>query len=213
MRRAALAALLLLVLTGCSAHTPPRSYTEQEVNAFYENRIDAAWANSELEGVVDRPTFPADTRERTDGRNLSRFSTCLGETGENGWSTEERDGGPVFSLASGGVPLPEDRLVFFRCFAQFPAADYFSTLLLRPEQRDYLYDYYQRWVVPCLELNGYHLAYMPTRTEYLKGFHDWVPYYAIDSGDEGISQDDLGTIADLCGDPYADLDVDRPDWL
>lgn len=208
------AASVVVLLAGCSSHEPPPSYTEAELRALLDDRVDAAWANSGLQGVVDRPVVErAEPSSEDGGQSFAGFANCLAETGVDTWGIDEKNGGPVFRGASGGVLRPDDQLVFYRCFAEFPSPENFSNVILTQEQREYLYDFYMRWTVPCLESNGYPVTYMPTRAEYLEGTQDWLPYYLVDPGDNIIESSDIETMHARCGSPYADLDIDEPAWF
>jgi len=207
------AASLAMLLAGCSSHEPPPSYTDAELRAYFDQRVDAAWANSGLDGVVDRPVIEPAELSPDGGQAFAGFANCLAETGVDSWGIDERNGGPVFRGSTGGALRPEMQLVFYRCFAEHPSPQNFSNVILTDEQREYLYDFYQRWTVPCLESNGYPVSYMPTRSEYLEGTQDWLPYYLVDLGDNVIESSDIEEMHARCGSPYADLDVEEPAWF
>jgi len=117
----------------------------------------------------------------------------------------EESGGPVFLAASGSRAIPELQLIWYQCFIQYPSNPGFGNVLLTEPQQDYLYDYYQRWVVPCIMLNGYALAQAPTREEFHNDWAGWNPYYSIEQG-MGTEQE-FETLVTRCGGVYADLDV------
>ena len=204
---------VVLLLAGCSSHEPPPSYTAEERRDILAARVDAAWANSGLDGVMTRPVIAQSTQVDGADQYYLGFSNCITDLGLDSWGIDERDGGPVFQAASGGTLNPELQLGFYRCFAEFPMQANMSTLLLTPDQMDYLYDYYQRWVFPCLEVNDYRLEYFPSRADFSASGAGWIPYYAVVPQDgHQMDSAELEGMIELCGDPFADLDLERPQW-
>jgi hypothetical protein len=54
--------------------------------------------------------------------------------------------------------------------------------LMGKKQRSYLYDYYVRWLLPCLESSGYRLADAPSRETFIGDWLKpgwWSPYDSI----------------------------------
>jgi hypothetical protein len=48
-------------------------------------------------------------------------------------------------------------------------------------QRNYLWDYYARWVTPCLRSHRFVLLSIPSKDEFLNEFlYPWSPYDALD---------------------------------
>lgn len=210
-----LAFTLCVAVAGCTSHTPPPSYTDDERNAFFEERLDAAWANTDLEGVVGRPDLAAGIGDRFAADNWQSLSECMFETGLTGWGFGESNGGPIF-MGNGNDPLPPDlQLAAYICFAENPVTDNYRNILLTDDQKQYLYDYYKRWVVPCLASHRYefHPDFVPTERHFLENVGDWNPYYAISSGpgyssEEGLSNDKIDELEALCGSASGGLDVD-----
>lgn len=211
----ALALVILLALTGCTSHVAPPPYTDAERAAFLEARLDAAWENTDLDGVVDRPDLAAGIGDRFAAENWQSLSDCMFETGLTGWGFGESNGGPVF-LGNNNDPLPPDiQLAAYTCFAQYPVTNSFRNILLTEDQKLYLYEYYKRWVVPCLGMHGYefHRDFVPTERSFTENVGDWNPYYAIASGpgysvQEGLSEEKVVELEALCGSASADLGVD-----
>lgn len=203
---------LVVLLAGCSSHQPPSSYTAEELRDILAARVDAAWANSGLDDVMTRPVIAQSTQDGAE-EYYGGFSNCISELGLDSWAIDERNGGPVFQTVSGGTLDPDLQLGFYRCFAEFPMQANMSTLLLTPDQMDYLYDYYQRWVFPCLEVNDYRLEYFPSRADFSASGAGWIPYYAVVPQDgHQMDSAELERMIELCGDPFADLDVEHPQW-
>lgn len=216
MRRCAIPIVLVtvLLLAGCvSEREVPEPIADTEIQRILEERLDAAWANTGLEGIVPRPTFDADTivdRYRTTS-NFTDLAECLQERGIENWGIEERDGGPFFIASSGSPAEPASQLAWYRCFAEHPSDSSFSGMMLSAAESDYLYDYYQEWVMPCLRLKGYEFSYTPTRAEFTGSMYQgWIPYYYVSSGpgfdyQAGLDRERLATLADQCGHPFPGL--------
>ena len=86
--------------------------------------------------------------------------------------------------ATEGLFIPGDsattseQLQFYWCFEKYPTVD-----LLTRAQIDFIYDYYVRWLIPCLESNGYNVMNAPSR----RAFRDadpsierWNPYRSLE---------------------------------
>jgi hypothetical protein len=204
-------ASVALVLAGCSSPTPPPpSFTEAELEAYFDERIDNAWDNTGLDGSFERPEFASNVIQRADGRNFSRFSSCLADFGIESWGMDEQNGGPVFSDGQLDEFSPQQTWLAYWCFAEYPVSENWTTVLITADQRSYLYDYYQSWVIPCMQAQGLTLRPPPTRAEFVGSNLDWVPHDAIVV--DGV-QPDLEWLFEVCGDPYADLDIKRPIWF
>lgn len=202
---------VVLCLTGCSSHVPPPSYTDEQLVAHYTARMEAAWVNTGLEGQVDRPRPPMSLDQQVNAESLDPFSACVVDLGLNGWGMGDESGGPAFTSSSGEELPPEVELGVFACFAEYPAAAEPSRFLLTDAQQDYLYDYYQQWVIPCLESKGYAVDFFPDRSRFTDSGGGWIPYFMVNA--DGLEASDYERMVAQCGDPFADLDVEDPRWF
>ena len=203
-------AAIVLSVTGCvSVREVPPPISDADVQAHLQERVDAAWRNTGLEGTVERPeadpaSYAEDYRLRLNDQN---FHNCMQDAGITQWGTQDRDGGPLFTSGSGGVPSPEEQLTFYTCYAASPTD--FVWVQFSEAELDYLYDYYQEWVVPCLLSEGYAIALAPTRDQFTPESL-WLPYYWVTdtptgSFELGLSQEELLAMMDLCGAPFGGL--------
>jgi hypothetical protein len=98
------------------------------------------------------------------------FSTFTADPIENQTLTQsERDGAIKYQVAESV------------CAAKNPP-DPSKYSLMGKEQRSYLYDYYVRWLLPCLESSGYRLADAPSRKTFIGDWLKpgwWSPYDSI----------------------------------
>jgi len=135
--------------------------------------LDRQWKLAALDGIVVRPDYvaaPIVTDREWNGLMLD----CMQRAGVVQWGYDEGSG----LFIEGSRPTTSDQLAFYWCFAAYPRVD-----LVSDEQLDFIYDYYQRWLIPCLETRGYNVMNAPSR----KAFHhadpaigQWNPYRALE---------------------------------
>lgn len=198
-----------MLLSGCTQHVPPPPFTDAELEAQYHELVDAAWDNTQLEGTSVRPAVVGDVALKMGRYNILDFHECLGDGGALTWQMSSTNGAPVFMTSSGATAAPGDALRAYACLAEYPITNDMVKVRLTKAQKEYLYDYYSRWVVPCLSGLGYELVDVPTRDTFLRSIVEWNPYSSVPN-DDGLI--DLAMLAQQCGHPYADLDVEHPDW-
>jgi hypothetical protein len=168
-----------IVLAGCSSpQSLPAGPTAYEVSEFLGAQRPGLWSSMplparivppdvELEHVVPIADWPA---------TMARCMTNAGfqdyEVGPEGELTVHRS----------SVNFTYEELVaFYVCEVQYPE-DPTEGQMLGSAQRDYVYTYYERWLVPCLILSGYQLSQVPSRSEFVddwRGYGWWSPYESI----------------------------------
>lgn len=135
--------------------------------------LDRQWRLAGLEGIVVRPDYVA-APIVTDREWDRLMIECMDRAGIAQWGYDGNSG----LFIEGGQPTASDQLAFYWCYAAYPTVD-----LVSDAQLDFIYDYYQRWLIPCLESRGYNVMNAPSR----KGFIDadpaigpWNPYRALE---------------------------------
>ena len=214
MRFRALPILLVtaLSLTGCvSAREVPPPITDAALQTYLEKRLDAAWLNTGLDGIVQRPqSDPAALVENfRKSDEESGFAQCVGLAGLSALSFDEQNGGPSFWFSEGDKGEAAFQLALYSCFADNPSTFGIGDMMLTEEELAFLYQYYQEWIVPCLESKGYNVGQPPTWEEFSEqSFYVWVPYNAIspsvaeDPYGFGLSREQSLELVDQCGDPF-----------
>ena len=178
-RVVAFAAVALLALCGCSATRPaPVGPTDAEVDADVRAELDRQWAFTGLDGVVPRPVFEVE-RVGAAGAAAQGFWDCMSAQGFESWGFSSDSGLQMSSADSSMVtPTAEQQMSYYECNARFPVIDTLTT-----DQLDFIYDYYQRWLIPCLGSAGYPVAVPPSRDEFTTGEPEfgwrWEPYSAL----------------------------------
>ena len=173
--RIAVAGILLagLVLTGCvSVVEPPLpGVSDAEAERVTERGLDDAWSYS---GISDqlRPNV-----ERSGYTPLEDFGAlfvlCMNDAGY-----PQYFGGEVGGYSMTDHVIDQDETIAnYICTAKYQVDP--REYMLNREQLEYLYDYYQRTLIPCLARAGLtDLEYIPTREEALQT-GPWNPYYSL----------------------------------
>ncbi len=88
------------------------------------------------------------------------------------------------------------RLVYYTCQVMYPV-DPDEYRVLSTAQLHYLYDYYQRWTIPCIRAHGYEVHGLPSRAAFLllNGF--WDPVYHA-GADVDLSRDAYRRLSTQC---------------
>jgi hypothetical protein len=192
--------LVALVLCGCVA-SPPAGLSENELAQHRARILANTWANTGLPG--EQPGVESHTAS-TSEEWLASMAECIGAIGLGasswGYSTSE---GYVLGTASGGdVDDPEALREFYVCAASYGPPQSFEELRSNA-QLDYIYDYYQKSLVPCMIMNGFRPEAAPTRVEFHAIAGQWSPYYSVDVGLSAVQYEELEGI---CGAEIPSLD-------
>ena len=198
-----LSIVLLVALAGCTVpREPPAGVSAEETAALLETRIDQAWMNTGLDGLVERPVVDRGTV----AADFNELAECLGDSALEEWGVSDGSTGP--GLVAVDTPTIDEQLDFYTCFAQHPTDVVMGGVRLSRAQLDYLYDYYRSWVIPCLALDSITVSSVPTRSEFSRDFwQGWNPY---DHAPALITDADYNEAIGRCGPVYADLDVVDP---
>jgi hypothetical protein len=171
MRPLALAALLLVLLTACvpTRALPPQP-TGDELDELIALELDLQWQFLGLTPDSPRPTVPQ-VRLVADDEAEDVHRQCILDAGYDSYGTATAANASNF-----------ERLALYVCVAQYPVAP--SNLnLFSEEQLNYLYDYFESTVIPCLRAADVPVEDIPSRQEYIEGsrgkVYAWTPYGAL----------------------------------
>lgn len=177
-----LVAALALVLAGCTA-VPEAHPPESEYDVIVAERLDAVWRQSGLDDRARPDVASGPVVSQFEAGE--RFSECMAERGWPDYFVNEN--GTGFGYQSIDLTSSDaETLDWYECFAAYPVDAQFT--MNSVEQFDFVYDYFQDTLIPCLAENGYALRRAPTRLEFrtiLEGWTDplfpyvWNPYYDI----------------------------------
>jgi len=184
----------MLVLTGCVA-VPPPGPTESEVAAVQEHALQQTWQRTGLPG--DPPEVTPGPAIEGDAWGQAVFS-CVQQEGfemtSMEWSPDS--GGALMTNNADTVDDPAIQRAFYECVAANPRAFDERDYALTEAQLDYIYDYYQSWLVPCMIMNGFTPSAAPSRVEFHALAGQWYPYYAVDVGLGSVQYEEIERI---CG--------------
>ncbi len=172
MRFASSLGLLAVVLAGCSpvSALPPEP-SGAELEALIALELDFQW---QFVGLTPDTARPAVDRIRIVSMEEAEavHKQCLLDAGYENVRVNTTFGADR-----------DERLAIYTCSAQYPTPP--STFGLFSEQQlDFLYDYFTRVTVPCLEANGVPVPEIPSReafgTPSTQVKQVWIPYYSVD---------------------------------
>ena len=156
----AAATSMMLLLVGCAdvRKAPPSGVSETELESYRSLVDDQTWLYSGLAADYTQPV-------------VDRI-----ELNVDDWSEALRDcQQPIEQIADTEQAL----LAQYTCRAKFQL-NAGALALLNTAQLDYLYDYYQDTLMPCLGLRGVALEAVPRREEVVDvarfGSYPWNPY-------------------------------------
>ena len=170
MPRMLVALVALLLLSGCVTAPRPAGLSDAEQRRFDALVQDQQW---EFSGVADREQPVVEAIE-VDPNDIGRhIYDCLVEAGlDEGWALDEN--GLVGTVQ---FDSSDDQVAFYVCSVSFiPPARYWG--YLSTDELNATYDYFQDWLVPCLEAHDYQLPLAPPRDEIASapGYLSWDPY-------------------------------------
>lgn len=162
-----------LLLSGCASPSTPTQGQRADVSHYVQARLDDAWRG---DGRMDRPSTVAPRFLLPNGWGFA-MKQCMVDAGFTAFDFD-RSGGFTNGLertSSAG----EEGLAWYYCAARFPTYDTVFTEL-DDGQLDHLYEYYTRWLIPCLALEGSAVLRVPSRTQFGNGLPgqpgSWNPY-------------------------------------
>ena len=179
-----------LLLSGCAVTSPlPGGLTESERLEFTEQTLEDQW---DYMGISDRERPVVVPIEVDINEAGERTDACLADAGFAGvlLLDEER------LAARSEVEVSNFKEAFYVCTMSFmPPARYWG--YLSTDELNATYDYFQDWLVPCLESRDYHLPLAPERQEVASapGYLSWDPYTQLGAR---ITDDAMAELQDEC---------------
>jgi len=173
----ALAACALL-LAGCSAvAAPPAGMTDAQLDDYYELQADVLWRNTLLPDDLRPPDRPAQVVTLEQRSKL--IADCMNAAGFDNY-TDRRGVLVVSSESKPEEDARAEKLAFYVCRSGLRVPEQEASLL-NPAQSDYLYDYYEQVLVPCLAVKGITTVQSdtPTRAQYIEQDSRWNPYLSV----------------------------------
>jgi hypothetical protein len=193
-----------LVLSGCvHAVEVPQGRTDEENAAAAAELLEATWRGTGLDDAV-RPTLPV--FPSLDAATwFDEMTNCTADSGfvMSGYGID--DALTVTPIFEGTQNVDESvKLDWYLCFAQGPMDPFAHDDSASLEELEYLYDYYSRWVIPCIVMNGYTFTSIPTREQFTSGESvGWIPYYFVTTP---LEEPEYSRLLQQCGPVFGALD-------
>ena len=187
-RVAALLAAAAVTLSGCAVTTAPEpGLSEAERQRFQERSSDGYW---EYTGLPDdqRPASASVITVEPEEWPV-RFVDCMNAAGFDNYAFE---GGGYVSSVQLVEPREAEMLATYTCSTSFWVdAGWFNDA-----EMNYLYDFYEQELVPCLAVHDAEVWGAPTREEFTDAGGWWHPYLSFRQVDqERIYADETVPIA------------------
>ena len=171
--KAALAAVAasVLLLTGCVTVNPPPKpgLSDSEIKSFVRLQRDLIWssiADPRGEKPSVRDIQIVQPRDFGDA-----YAKCMNDAGYFNYF----GAGDQYTVQSAGLLSDAEMSETLECSARVQVDP--AEFMLNRAQGDYLYDYFQDSLIPCLELAGYRITDVPPRSQLAYG--GWNPYYIV----------------------------------
>ena len=172
--------LVVLALAGCASPVPEQG-DGYDYAVIVHERLDSVWQQTGLPDSARPALEPGPTVDQFEAG--AAFAACMVQRGWPDYSSG--DTGYSYQDISLVDSAPE-RLDWYECFAAYPVDSKYT--LRSVEQFDFVYDYYQDILIPCLAENGHPLTAAPTREEFRTSWDQWSgplfpflwnPYYEV----------------------------------
>ena len=188
----------MLLLSGCATAIPMPEGPDVDVS---QSVLDATWDATGLADSVERPVVAA--AEPTEDW-AGEITACLAND-DITLTSISGDGVQFTGDLSGEMGSIALQLAWYTCFAQSPPPPitYEGAVVMSDDELGYLWDYYHRWVTPCLRSQGYEVELVPKRDEFVaSGGLSWNPYWEISGVVTGA---EYTALVAQCGDPMGML--------
>lgn len=198
----ALAASVLLSTVGCAAAVPPPAPSKGELAALQQKLLDDHWHAINLPKGVKRPVV-AKPQTLAEDELYPKVDSCIRRYAATDYLGLDPTGA-LDDLSVGARMASFSNLADYACSATY-RLDPSKLGLLGNAQKAALYDYYQRWVVPCLASRGYTATGAPSRNDFVSATYlEWSPLDSLY---------DLPTFTQTQYDRLAAACTAYPSWL
>ena len=188
MGRGLVALVALLALCGCTAVAAPEpGLSDAERKLFQREASDDWWNVSGLPDDVRPAAVPVTVVGAEEWPTL--FVGCMNDLGFDNYRVRT---GQVVISEYHGIDRDAATLAHYTCrVAYWTDAGRYNA-----DQMDYLYDYYEQTLVPCLTVHDVELIDSPNRRDFVAGFGRWNPYDSIRDSDHDWALGDVGLLRD-----------------
>ena len=149
--------------------------TDAQLDDYYELQADVMWKQTLFSDDLRPPDAP--TQLVTGEAWAQTIADCMNVAGFDNYQ-EEGGGLMISSVARPADGLLDEQLAFYSCRSGLRLTSQEDSLH-NPAEIDYLYEYYQEVLVPCLLVNDIDIYEAPTRTQFIEQSGWWNPYYSV----------------------------------
>lgn len=189
MGRGLVALVVLLALSGCAVVAAPEpGFSDAERNLVRQSASDGWWESSGLPDELRPAAVPVAVVGADEWPTL--FVGCMNGLGFDNYRVRT---GQVVISEYDGTDLVAAMLAHYTCRMSYwtDAGRY------NADEMDYLYDYYEQTLVPCLTVHDLELIDVPSRQDFVDGwFGRWNPYDSVHESDRDWALSDEGTLRD-----------------
>lgn len=212
VRMAVVAVAIAVSATGCASEAlpTPEPMTPAESVVWTQAFIDGTWASTGLPDD-ERPQRGAGTAHTDPGEWNGALDDCLTENlpdGENGYGASWGPQGFALTTSSGSDETdPTKARVAYYCVLSNPPAPTAMPGVVSHSQQDYLWQYWNRWTMPCLVAHGYEVTDLPSRADaFADGSMSWSPFFSVVIGTQNIDyQAVIDRFTRQCGPQFGSL--------
>lgn len=172
-----------LLLSGCATVSAPEpGLTAAELADVHHRELDLTWSRTGLPDEL-RPEDP-DVQVVHPDDFADYLVDCLSEAGFDQYS-EQSGAFATDEVVQTAEERDANALAFYVCQASM-IIEGSDDNWLNPAEVDYLYDYYQQMLVPCLALRDIQLVDILSRQEFVDTFGFWNPYFALTEASQTV---------------------------
>lgn len=176
-RTGALAVIALVTLTACIPIARPPAVSEGSAARAYEEVLSRSWDSTGLAATMERPPDVEGSPLNYSEWQSSLF-LCMGDKGYTSFGFGFDPPKGYWIQIEDYAPERRDavQLAFFACLQAYSQGVGGGEVKSTP-QLEYIYEYFESWLVPCLAQHGFPPQTVPTRSEFLTSGGVWSPYF------------------------------------
>ena len=177
-------AALVIALTGCATVSAPEpGFSDEEWADVVRVQGDLTWEYFGFPAELRPPDPPMEFVSREEFS--AKFAGCMNDAGFDNYLA---DGSVVTS--EDGTQTDAELMANYDCSMRIVVRSEDSGMLNAAE-RDYWYDYFEQWLVPCLRDHGIELFDAQSREKFHESYGWWNPYVSVRETDrERINTDE-----------------------
>lgn len=195
-----------LLLSGCSVVSAPQpGLTADERDDVHRWLLDVRWRQTGLRDEL-RPPDPESHVVAAD-QWAQALVECMNAAGFDNYSAAGGGFGAT-EVVQTADEMQANTVAMYLCQGGISVEEWDQSWF-NPEQVDYLYDYYQQMLLPCLALHGLEVLDVPNRESFVARYGSWNPYFSLTAESESALRADQEVFTECRSMPpgMADLNI------